>query len=579
MTQIAAVQDPTTQTDQYGALQSTLSAAKTQIEAGGNASDIASVTLLYNEVTKAWAQSVTATTKLRIDAINADYTGPDSGAAVKATLTDALNKTTDTGSISDIVQLMNGANKKFIDDYIAGLEAQKKALDAQHAALAAAAGAAGSSAAADHSIDGSGGAGSAAAAENAAGKRLAGLPDSTALQAQIDAAKKAAGLAAPGGQDFAQALALQQAQINEAVTAGSSHSAAKAAVDAAQAKLDSLNGKQGTADYYDALKALNESKHALAENEKNGANAAGSVQVQSGDSVAQAADAVAVAKRNLDFAVKGTQEHDVAQKAYNDALYAQSQAQLGASNAQLAAAEIPGDPASAATIAIQQANAIIAATHDPTAYWNARKSLLQSQYELAKIDLQNATAQESLRNDITDPVVQANMKLDEAKRQLAFDQKRGAGTDVLLQDQVNVRQTTSDAAAAKFQETFAKQRTDYDLYREPLSAYLSYLRSQHNYLTAVRDKTYTQTQELNQVDEALKGLTEGLQGQWNLGDIKVPTAYEMRRQLQGGMASTTAVSYVNIQFTAGTGEDFKQMLTDYVGQPVMQRVGTTPAKV
>lgn len=567
--QISAVQDPTQQTAQFGNVKDVLAGAKTEVEKTGQADDIASITLLYNQSVKQWTQALLTSTKMRIDAINSDYTGPASGNAIKAALTDALNQMTKAGAITETIQLMNGANKQFLDAYIAGLEAEKKALDDQRAAIAEAAAEATRIVGSSPDIR---------AEQRGQQKAAVAVPSDVAINKQINTAKTAAASAAPGGQDFAQQNALDVAQINEAIIPGNQESAAQQAVKAAQSKLNALGGKHD-ASYWDALKALNDAKYQLAVYENNKAIAQEAATVQAGNPLAAAAESIKGTQAKLKAAVDPTEIANL-QRQLADQQRSYADMQLGAAEAEENSKVLPNDPLAAAKNAIAQATARVNFYKgvDSTKYYDALKSLRQSQYDAAKIELDLANNQALLHIDITDPVAVAKQRVKQASDQLAFDRRRGAGADVVTADEVALRQNQSDAQGQQWQQNFSDMRTNYDLYRTGLSTYMSYLRSQHDYLSAVKVRTRQQTEELNQVDEAIKGLTESMNGQWNLGDIKVPTAYDMRRSLAGG-GMTPNVSYVTITMTGSSTAEMKAAIQGAIGQTILQTVGTAPAKV
>lgn len=249
--------------------------------------------------------------------------------------------------------------------------------------------------------------------------------------------------------------------------------------------------------------------------------------------------------------------------------------------ARLQAGEIPGDPLSAASIAIKVARYQLKNAANKQEYFQALKALHEAQYDYAKVLQEQANNEAMLASDITDPVAQARLKLAAARRQLSADQSRGALGDVLAQDRLNVKQSQADAERAAFDQKFNDERTNYELQRTSLSAYLSYLRSQHDYLTSVKNKTRQQVDELNQVDQALKSLTDGLQGQFNLGDIRIPAPYEVRRAMAGGgnYASSQSTSYVTITINGNDTAAMVKVLADHMGQPILQTAGSAPRKV
>jgi hypothetical protein len=242
--------------------------------------------------------------------------------------------------------------------------------------------------------------------------------------------------------------------------------------------------------------------------------------------------------------------------------------------ARLAAQAIPGDPMSAAITNLRVAQYKMSEPKNQVEYWTALKALHDAQYAYSIAQQSAANDATQLREDLTNPLVVAREKVAEAQRQLAFDTARGALPDVTNKDRLALKQAQSAAEKTAFDQKFSDESTNYNLQRISLSAYLSYLNAQHNYLTAVHSKTRQQVDELNQVDQALKGLADSLQGQFNLGQIKVPTAYEARAIAAGGLTT-------NVQITIN-GTDIpavKAILTQYLGQGVMSTAGSSARRV
>jgi hypothetical protein len=244
--------------------------------------------------------------------------------------------------------------------------------------------------------------------------------------------------------------------------------------------------------------------------------------------------------------------------------------------ARLAAQERPGDPQSAATTALNIANYQLKNAKNKQEYWQAYKALNEAKYQLAQVELQNTSVLEQLKIDLTDPVATAQQKVREAQRQLAFNRRRGASSVVINENQLQLKQAQQSAASAAWQQQFTDNQTNYELQRMSLGAYMNYLNGQKAYLNAVHKKSREQIEQLNQVERALKGLTDGMSGQWNLGEIRIPSPYEMRRNIAGSMAPQTTV-HINI---AGTDlPAIKGVLSDYLGQGVMMAAGTLPPRV
>jgi len=244
--------------------------------------------------------------------------------------------------------------------------------------------------------------------------------------------------------------------------------------------------------------------------------------------------------------------------------------------ARLAAEAIPGDPLSAAVTNLKVAQYKMSEPKNQVEYWQAVKALHEAQYaySVAQLTSQNDALQ--LGQDLTNPLIVARDKVAEARRQLVFDKGRGALSDVTNKDQLALKQAVSSAEKTAFDQKFSDEQTNFNLQRISLQAYLSYLNSQHNYLTAVHSRTRQQTEELNQVDQALQGLANSLQGQFNLGQIKVPTPYEARRIVAGGGGP---VSNVQITINGADIVAVKGIISQYIGQGAMATAGSNVRKV
>ena len=217
------------------------------------------------------------------------------------------------------------------------------------------------------------------------------------------------------------------------------------------------------------------------------------------------------------------------------------------SNPSAGAADSPEDIANAQTrarvagnnSAIVQARASIeiaqrdlaAAKANTVAYYTALAALREGQRQLALAELAYASDQRKLDSDLTDPVAQARNAIKDARAKLAADIKSGQGADVIAADRVAVRQAINQGEAAAFQQRFNDAQTADRLGRISHQAYLRYLNNEHDRLTAITKRTRQQQEQLDQVDSAIQAANEQLQGQFNLGDIKVPSPYEVRRYI------------------------------------------------
>lgn len=367
------------------------------------------------------------------------------------------------------------------------------------------------------------------------------------------------------------AAEIEEARIAATAVPGDALSAASVNLQVATFKLN--QPAKDKVEYWNNLKAFHEAQYAYAQAQATATDAAIGAAEIAGDPISQAAGALQIARNKVNAAV-GATERSEAQKGLNDSLYSYAQAQQSAVAAQIAASEVPGDPLSQAAAALRIAQNKLTNAVGSTAYYEALKGVRDAQYAQAQAEMSQANDAAQLTLDLTDPVVTARQKIREAQRLLAFNAGRGADT---TKDRLTLKQARSAAEKAEFDQTFSDHQTNFNLQRESLSAYMSYLNAQHRYLTSVNHKTRDQINELNQVDQALKGLADSLQGQFNLGSIKVPSAYEARRAVAAGAGATTNTVHININ-----GADVamvKGILAQYVGQHAMAAAGTQVRKV
>jgi hypothetical protein len=218
-----------------------------------------------------------------------------------------------------------------------------------------------------------------------------------------------------------------------------------------------------------------------------------------------------------------------------------------------------------ARVAVQQAAADLAAAKKGTAeYFSALKALNDAQLDLANTLRDVRFTRRRANSDVTDTVQQARIDLAEANAKLRADQKAGAPSDVINQDRIDVKQKQ----AALESEAFSRRLRDIQIAEQlgdvSHGAYLRYLEREHDRLTAIKNRTRQQTEQLQEIDLAMKAATETMQGQFNLGDIKVPTPYEARRAVQAtrggtsflgeagraaGSAGTTTINNIKIDGT------------------------------
>jgi hypothetical protein len=555
-----------------------------QAKDGGQIDKASSLT---GEVIKAADDSLISLTQARIDAIKA--TQPNYGKsrkAIESQLTSALRTVGNNQDINGMVQLMGLADQKFLDNFAAVIKAQQAVLKHAIAAFEAAL------AIAEENTN--------IAIANADDPRREAILSGTGSDAEkdlhsridkkkgqldanqriLDSLKKAGPLAAPSGSAFKEGSAastaddLAIAKLQAETIAGDPVSAATTQLKVAQYQLAHTGGDK--VKYYQALRAVNDAEYALAQANADQAQAIALSAARPGDPVSQAAATLNAARIALAAAVPGTAAYYQALKGVNDDEYALAQSHNDVAVARVQAGAVSGDPLSSARTAVTAARMQVnAAVKGTAAYYQALKALHDSQYELGRAELEHANNLDLLGIDMTDPVAQAREKVRAAVRQRNYDRKHGVDTAA---DDVAVRQATSEAQRASFDQEFSDQQTNYNLNRISLSAYMSYLQSQHDYLTAVKHKTRDQVEELNQVDQALKSLTDSMDGQFNLGNIKVPTPYEVRRSMAGPPAGATTQT-VTININGSDLNAVRGVMGEYLGQGVMQTTGTSTRKV
>jgi hypothetical protein len=263
----------------------------------------------------------------------------------------------------------------------------------------------------------------------------------------------------------------------------------------------------------------------------------------------------------------------------------ETKAQIAAARAQAYATRRGGGIAEA-TAGLKSAKADMDAAKKGTVeFYSALGAYFAAQNSLRDALRDYQTNQQLLSGDISDPIFQAQVKLDAARKKLRQDRARGAGRDVIAQDRLDVRQAQLDAESVKFNERLQAAQTAERLGRISHAAYIRYLENESRRLNAIKNRTYQQQQQLDQVDLALKDAKEAFAGQFNIGDIKLPTPYEVRRYIkaqadgltyQGGQAAP--VSQTTIQIDGTDVGMVIRVLSEYLGPAAAGRTGTTASK-
>lgn len=257
------------------------------------------------------------------------------------------------------------------------------------------------------------------------------------------------------------------------------------------------------------------------------------------NTTALARAAVTDAKRRLDFA-KAFGD----QKAIDDAMItlAEAQAQqravlLGTRESKRLASVAVGDNVAAAQTALKNAEDERDSTLKGTdAYYAALVKVAQARKGVTDALSERHRIANLLTIDLTDPVAQAQAEVRAAREALAA----AKGPDDKAKAQLDLRNAQNSAEAAAFSQRLSDIQTADELGRISHQAYLQYLQNEHNRLSAIAHRTRQQQDELDQVDKLMKAANDSLSGQFNLGEIKLPTVYQVRRAIQAGVGGIMA---------------------------------------
>jgi TP901 family phage tail tape measure protein len=240
-----------------------------------------------------------------------------------------------------------------------------------------------------------------------------------------------------------------------------------------------------------------------------------------------------------------------------------TQAQIDAARAQAEAAR-RGGQISQATAALQSARADLAAAEEGTVeYYNALQQVYEAQRSLADAIRDDRINKFLLANDITDPLVQAQAEVKRARQQLRYDQRNNASPELIREDKLALEEARQNQLATRFQSWFSALQTAESLDRISHAQYIRTLERRAERLRDIKNRTQQQQDQLDQVDQALKAAKESMSGQFNIGDIKVPTPYEIRRYIEQTKANAVgAANQAGAGAAAGPGKVGNETLTN-----------------
>lgn len=185
--------------------------------------------------------------------------------------------------------------------------------------------------------------------------------------------------------------------------------------------------------------------------------------------------------------------------------------------------------------------------------------------------------------DITDPLALARAAVADALDQV----KHAVDRESRLAGRVDLRRARAELEATRFQQRLEAVQTAEELGRISHAKYINYLENERDRLKSIKDRTYQQQKQLDEVERLLKASAETMQGQWNFGDIRMPTPYEVRRRIKelypneqngiSGIVSGAAPGATRMTQIYIDGTDVGQVLRiirQYVGSSTTVRAGT-----
>ncbi len=374
--------------------------------------------------------------------------------------------------------------------------------------------------------------------------------------------------------------------------------AARNAMDKARADMDAA--KQGSQEYYAALEAYTQARDQYTKAVASRTAAFALASVDPDDAVGQAAAQLQGARAQLAATTPGTEAYANAlaqvnqqQDAYQDAVVAQANAAREAE-----AARVGGQIASARASLAGAAATMRVTARGTTEWYGALAQYYQAQQALRDAVAAHAYVLDQLAGDMTDPVEQARDALRDVRRRLNAAIRAGQAPDVIDALRLEEEQSQHAHERAAFDQRMQDAQTAQELGRMSFAAYMRYLQSEHDRLSAIKNRTRQQQDMLNEVDLAMKQAGESMEGQFNLGDIRLPTPYQVRRwveeqagsavmqatarnvtpqQLVNGVAPTQQTQNVEINIDGADTRKVKQILTDVLGN-AQRRKTTAPRR-
>lgn len=298
--------------------------------------------------------------------------------------------------------------------------------------------------------------------------------------------------------------------------------------------------------------------------------------IDSRDSVGLATQAVTDAQANLDGQTKGTLGFYQATKALADAKLALGKANDDLASANEAASVDPDDKVGQATLALDDANRNLAAQLKGTAeYARAQRAVQDALLAQAQAQRDAASIHRTLGFDFTDPALMAQEATRKAKEDYDAAVAAGRGQNVTDPLKLTYEQAQSQQETTETDQRLNQAKTNLDLGRISHQKYISILQQEKARLESIGTLTFAQNQELDKITGLIKDAASSMDGSFNVGDIKLPTVNAVRTSIANQEATATPGSSlraaastgqtVNVTINGGDLNAVKQIVGNYLG--------------
>jgi hypothetical protein len=229
-------------------------------------------------------------------------------------------------------------------------------------------------------------------------------------------------------------------------------------------------------------------------------------------------------------------------------------------------------------VAIANANRSLAAdAYHSTKWWQDYAALQQGKSQLARAEEEAAANSAILAGDSTDPVYMAKVATDKARKKLEDDRKLGAPSSVINADTVAVRQGEHAQERAAFDQWLSDTKINMQL----LEGRDQMLKAERARMKVGSDGYRQLTDEINQTEQQIHDAMNQLSGQFNLGDIKMPTLYEVRRSnatAQGGTGYNDNRTVSIVINGVGSTQEVVQIVKQQLGTAATVTNGPTTTR-